>query len=80
MNTMRTNTLNLTLSYNQLIGLIRQLPAKEKIKLGREIAKEALDTKLTRLLNLFKTDEISEELITKEVELVRAELYAKKRK
>ncbi|MFA4853347.1 MAG: hypothetical protein WC599_12590 [Bacteroidales bacterium] len=77
---MRANTLKLSLTYDQLIGLIRQLPTREKIRLGREIAKEALDTKLTRLLNLFKTDELSEELITKEVELVRAELYAKKKR
>jgi len=77
---MRTGTLNLPLTYNQIIGLVRQLPVAEKIRLGQEIAKETLDVRLTRLLGLFKTNELSEEIISKEVELVRAELYAKKRK
>jgi hypothetical protein len=76
---MRANTLKLSLTYDQLIGLIRQLPASEKIKLGREIAREALDTKLSKLLQLFKTDDLTEDAITKEVEQVRAELYAKKK-
>ncbi|MEI6695184.1 MAG: hypothetical protein WCO13_03860 [Bacteroidota bacterium] len=77
---MRPLTLNLPLTYNQIISLVEQLPINEKIKLGKKIAEEALDEKLTRLLNSFKTDELQDEIITEEVENVRKELYAKNKK
>ena len=77
---MRTGTLKLSVTYDQIIRLVKQLPAKEKVKLGQEIAKEVLDARFVKLLNSFKTDEISEELINEEVENVRAELYAKKKR
>jgi hypothetical protein len=76
---MANGTLKLSLTYDQIISLVMQLPPGEKIKLGQELAKEAIDVKLTRLLNVFKTNEISEELIRKEAEIVRAELYAGKK-
>ena len=77
---MRTGTFKLSVTYDQIIRLVKQLPAKEKVKLGQEIAKEVLDARFVKLLNSFKTDEISEELINEEVENVRAELYAKKKR
>ena len=77
---MRTGTFKLSVTYDQIIRLVRQLPAKEKVKLGQEIAKEVLDARFVKLLNSFKTDDISEELINEEVEKVRAELYAKKKR
>jgi len=77
---MRTETFKLSVTYDQIIRLVKQLPPKEKVKLGQEIAKEVLDARFVKLLNSFKTDEISEELINEEVENVRAELYAKKKR
>jgi hypothetical protein len=59
--------------------LVRQLPKKDKARLSKELAKEAVDTKLTRLLNSFSTEELTEEMINQEVENVRAEIYAKKK-
>jgi hypothetical protein len=76
---MANGTLKLSLTYDQIIALVRQLPPREKIKLGQELAKEAIDVRLTRLLNVFKTNEIPEDLIRKETEIVRAELYANKK-
>ncbi len=38
-----------------------------------------MDTKLSELLKLFKTDELSMDDINEEVELVRAELYEKQK-
>jgi hypothetical protein len=35
--------------------VVKQLPANEKIKLSRELEKDAVDSKLTRLLKSFKT-------------------------
>ena len=57
-----------------------QLPVPEKIQLSREIAKEATDKRLIRLLNSFETDEISEEEISIEVEKARADIYAERQK
>ena len=77
---MRAETFKLSITYDQIMRLVKQLPAKEKVKLGREIAREVLDARFVKLLNSFKTDEISEEQINEEVEKVRAELYAKKKR
>ncbi len=77
---MRTGTLNLPLTYNQVVSLVEQLPKKEKIKLGQKIAEEVLDESLSRLLSTFRTDTLSEETINEEVENVRAQLYARGKK
>lgn len=70
----------MALSYNQILGLVRQLPKSEKAKLGAELAKESIDTRLTKLLSSFRTDELSQEIINSEIESVRSEIYAKKKK
>jgi hypothetical protein len=77
---MNSGAYQISLSYKQILDLVRQLPFKEKAKLSRELAKETKDQTLTRLLDTFKTDEISQAEIDKKVEIVRAELYAKKKK
>jgi predicted DNA-binding protein YlxM (UPF0122 family) len=65
----------LALNFEQILSLVKQLPETEKIKLSEELSKELLDSKLTNLLTKFKTDEISYETITQEVEIVRSEIY-----
>jgi hypothetical protein len=45
-----------SLSYNQIFGLVRQLPSKDKARLSEELAKEAGNIRLSRLLNAFRTD------------------------
>lgn len=77
---MNTNAFKISLNYGQILELVKQLPKKDKEKLSKELAKEAIDSRLTRLLNSFSSDELAEELINKEVESVRAEIYAKKKK
>ncbi|MFH1005325.1 MAG: hypothetical protein V1781_07525 [Bacteroidota bacterium] len=77
---MNVGSLQISLSFDQLLNLIRQLPIKEKVKLSKELAKESLGIRLTRLLNSFKTDELSFETITEEVEEVRSELYEKRKR
>jgi dihydroneopterin aldolase len=76
---MESNAYKISLNYNQVLELVRQLPKKDKAKLSKELAKDALDSRLTRLLNSFSTEELTEELINQEVENVRAEIYAKKK-
>ncbi len=76
---METNAYKISLNYNQVLELVKQLPKKDKARLSKELAKDAIDVRLTRLLNSFLTDELTEEIITEEVENVRAEIYAKKK-
>ncbi len=74
---MKTGIYNIDLGFEQILDLVRQLPKKEKIRLSKELEKEIIDIKLTALLKAFKTNNLNQEVIDKEVEIVRSELYAK---
>lgn len=74
---MKTGTYNIDLGFDQILDLVRQLPKKEKIRLSKELEREIIDVKLTSLLKAFKTDDLDQETINREVEIVRTELYAK---
>lgn len=76
---MNSNAFKISLNYNQVLELVKQLPKKDKVRLSKELAKEAIDIRLTRLLDSFTTGELSEEEINQEVEDVRAEIYARKK-
>jgi hypothetical protein len=67
------------LTFDQLIEIVRQLSKQEKIKLSKVLEKEEIETKLSRLLKTFKTDELSEGTINKEVEYVREQMYERKK-
>ena len=77
---MNNTSFKISLSYTQILDLVRQLPKKEKAKLSNELAKEAIDKRLSILLSSFKTDDLTEEEINQEVEKARTEIYAKKQK
>ncbi|MBD1936903.1 hypothetical protein [Microcoleus sp. FACHB-68] len=68
----------LSLNFEQVLALVKQLPYAEKLQLSQELEKETLNNKLTELLELFRTDELSLETIEQEVEAVRTEIYARK--
>ncbi len=74
---MKAGTINIEVEFSQILDLVRQLTKKEKIKLSKELEKEIIETKLSSLLKAFKTDELDQTTIDREVEIVRAELYAK---
>ncbi len=63
------------MTYDQVLDLVRQMPKRDRARLSTELAKEAADKRLSRLLNAFKTNEISEEEINNEVEKARTEIY-----
>ncbi len=67
------------LSFEQLLLMVKQLPVQQKIKLSKELEKEVIGTKLTRLLKSLKTKELDLETITNEVEIVRQALYDKRK-
>jgi hypothetical protein len=60
-----------SLTYEQVLFLVRQLPRQQKIKLTKELEKEGIHTKLSELLKTFRTDELSLDTIDEEVEIVR---------
>lgn len=72
-----TLSYQIQLDFSQIMQVVKQLPANEKIKLSMELEKDAVDSKLTRLLKSFKTNDLSEELIARECEIVREKLYSK---
>ena len=71
---MRT-ALEVDLTFDQVLALVRQLPRQEKIKLSKELEKEAIETRLEGLLQTFKTEELSLDTINEEVEIVRQQMY-----
>ena len=71
--------LQVDITFEQVLDLVRQLPTKEKIKLTKELEKEGIETKLSGLLKTFRTKELSLDTINDEVEIVRQELYDSKK-
>ncbi|MEQ8473061.1 MAG: hypothetical protein RIC35_17840 [Marinoscillum sp.] len=70
---------NIKLSFSQILELVRNLPSEQKIKISRELEKETIGSKLTELLTAFRTDKLSMNDITEEVEQVRQDLYDKRK-
>lgn len=69
---------NLQLSFQQILEQVRNLPGEQKIKISQELEKETIGSKLTELLTAFRTDKLSMNEITAEVEQVRQDLYDKR--
>jgi hypothetical protein len=72
--------LQIEITYDQILSLVKKLPNQEKIKLTKELEREAIDNKLTRLLKTFKTKELNLKTIESEVENVRKEIYEKQKR
>ena len=75
---MRT-ALQVDITFDQILALVRQLPTKEKIKLTKELEKDGIQTKLSVLLKTFRTKELSLETLKEEVEIVRQQIYESKK-
>ena len=66
---------SISIDFSQIKAVIAQCNPDEKLELLRLLEKDTLATRFNRLLNLVKTDELSLEDITAEVESVRATNY-----
>ncbi len=77
---MSTEDFQISLSYEQVRSLVNQLPMKEMTKLSKELEKQVKNQTLTKLLDSFRTDEISQEEIDAEVEKVRTGIYQQQKK
>lgn len=75
---MRTE-LQIDISYDQVLTLVKQLPIKDKIKLSKALEKEGIDSKLSGLLKTFRTKKLSLATINEEVEIVRQKMYESKK-
>jgi hypothetical protein len=75
---MRT-ALQVDITFDQVLALVRQLPTKEKKKLTKELEKEGIESKLSRLLKTFRTKELSLDIVNEEVEIVRKQMYERKK-
>jgi hypothetical protein len=73
---MSNSVYQLSLNFEQILALVEQLPESEKIRLSQALEKDLREQKLTSLLQAFRTDALSLEEITEEVEAVRGERYA----
>ncbi len=72
--------LQIDLSFDQILSMIKQLPRQQKIKLTKELEKEIVGSKLSQLLKTFKTKELDLETINVEVESLRQEIYDKQKR
>lgn len=67
--------LQVDLSFNKILSIVKQLTTKEKILLSRELEKDMIDSKLSQLLELFQTNDLDDETLNNEIENVRQEIY-----
>ena len=71
--------LQIDLTFEQILSIVQQISKEEKLRLSKELEKEAINTKLSRILKEFKTDNLDENTINEEVESVRQMLYDKQK-
>lgn len=71
---MRT-ALQIDITFEQILDLVKRLPKKQKLKLTKELEREGIQTSLSKLLDEFKNNELSLETIDQETETVRQNIY-----
>ena len=71
--------LQIDITYDQILTLVKQLPINDKIKLTKELEKEGLANKFSEILASFKTNDLSLSLIDEEAEIVRQKIYERKK-
>ena len=71
--------LQIDITFEQILSMVKQLPRQQKLKLSKELEKEAIDTKLTSLLKTFKAPKLDLKTISEEVEFVRKGIYDKRK-
>jgi len=72
--------LQIDITFDQIVALVKQLPNQQKRKLTKVLEKEGIDSKLSRLLKTFKSKELSLKTINEEVETVRQKIYEKQKR
>lgn len=70
---------SIELTYEQVRSAVMKLTRRQKIKLSRDLEREAIDSRLTALLRDFRTDELDLKTVQQEVDATRQEIYEKKK-
>lgn len=73
------SAISIDITFDQVLAIVKSLPARQKMKISKELEKEGIKTKLTSILSSFRTDELSIDDITQEVEHVRQRRYEGKK-
>jgi hypothetical protein len=71
--------LQIDITFDQILSMVKQLPRQQKLKLSKELEREAIDSKLTSLLKTFKAPKLDLKTISDEVEFVRKGIYDKRK-
>ena len=71
--------LQIDITFDKILSLVKQLPKQEKLKLTKELEKEGIESKLSGLLQTFRTTDLSLKTINEEVEIVRQQIYEKQK-
>ncbi|WP_337626212.1 hypothetical protein [Phocaeicola sp.] len=69
------DTIQLNISKQQFVGLIQSMPEKDRLDIFDRLRKSLFVSRFNRLLKSTRTDELSLEDITGEVEAVRQAHY-----
>jgi len=72
-------TINIELDKNQFMKILNNLTESDKLEIYNELRKSLFLKRFNELLNTTKTDELTLEEITREVESVRKQRYEKNR-
>ncbi|GLU55787.1 type II toxin-antitoxin system VapB15 family antitoxin [Dyadobacter frigoris] len=67
--------LEVDITLDQVLAMVKQLPVNEKALLSKELEKDAIESKLSKLLGTVETDELSLDTINEESEIVRQQIY-----
>lgn len=67
----------INISYDQVLALLQQMPVRSQLRLGKALTQRNIRLELEHFLDVFQTDNISEEDILAEVKSVRQARYAK---
>lgn len=71
--------MQIDLTFEQILSMVKQLSSQEKMKLTQELEKEGIKSKLELLLKSFKTKDLNLDVINRQVEIVRQEIYDKQK-
>lgn len=73
-------TAKVSLTLDQVLEVIKQLPAKAKLQVAKELERSAVEAEWDFVFNAFKTRELSMAAINEAVEAERSAAYAKRQK
>ena len=65
--------------YDEVFSLVKQLPFSQRMRLTKELDNENIGFQLSSLLSAFQTDDLSLDSIDSEVEIVRQQIYDRKK-